>query len=62
MAKNRDLKTELAGRVWPVDRKIPNGIFAIIQYLGSGIDFEGKDLDAVGAGVKKYPMVLVLPR
>ena len=49
--KTETLKTELAGRVWPVDRKIPNGILLrSFSALVQGIDFEGKDLDAVGGG------------
>ena len=40
--------TELAGNVWPVDRQIPNGkLLRSFSGLVQGIDFEGKDLDAV---------------
>ena len=40
--------TQLAGNVWPLDRKISNG-HSLRSFSGlvQGIDFEGKDFDAV---------------
>ena len=60
--KTETVKTELAGRVWPVDRKIPNGILLrSFSALVQGIDFEGKDLDAVGAGSEEISHGLSSP-
>ena len=60
--RTETLKTELNGRVWPVDRKIPNGILLrSFSGLVQGIDFEGKDLDAVGGEIEEISQVQSSP-
>ena len=56
--KPETCKTELNGRVWPVDRKMPNGtLLRSFSTLVQGIDFEGKDLDAVGGESEEISQV-----
>lgn len=44
-------ETELSGNVWPIERRIPSGVLLrSFSALVEGIDFEGKDLDAVVDG------------
>ena len=60
--KTETLKTELNGRVWPVNRKIPNGILLrSFSALVQGIDFEGKDLDAVAGEIEEISQVQSSP-
>ena len=44
-------ETELSGNVWPIECRIPSGLLLrSFSALVEGIDFEGKDLDAVVDG------------
>ena len=55
--KKESVKAELTGRVWPIDRKIPDGLLLrSFSALVRGVDFEGRDLDAVGEDGEMFPV------